>query len=161
MEQPDLSCLWRRSFQQRRVLLRSKNCSSNVIKSNIKIIDVNNELWMWVHQKCGIGWIGRILNSVEINNCSYLAVPGYCLLNQQNNETYYLQFTISKIMMTKTIIIDCISMHLLLTCRIRNYCIGINIITWLTLLRTAIFQQQWVWLQSKNCSRNEIYWKWK
>ena len=42
--------------------------------------------------------------SFETNNCSYLNVPWNGQLNWQNNETYDLQCTNSKIMMTEKII---------------------------------------------------------
>ena len=54
MEQLDLPRLRQQLFQQQREWLQSKNCSRNVIKPEIKIIDVSDEVWMWVHQKYGM-----------------------------------------------------------------------------------------------------------
>ena len=77
-----------------------------MIKPTIKIIDVSDEVWMWVHQKYGMSRIVKIFYSFETNNCSYLAVPDNGQLNQQKKQTYDQQLTNSKIMMTITIIID-------------------------------------------------------
>ena len=66
---------------------------------------------MWVHLKYGMSQIVLKLYSVKTNNCSYPDVPDDGWLNQWNNETYDLQWKNSKIMMTKTIIINCIAMY--------------------------------------------------
>ena len=74
-------------------------------------IDASDEVWIWVHQKYGMSQIVRKLYSFETNNCSYLYVPVDDQLNRRNNEAYNLQCTNSKIMMTVTIISNCIIMH--------------------------------------------------
>ena len=52
----------------------------------MKIIDVNDEVWMWMHQKYVTTQIVQKFYWVKTNNCPYLAVTGDILLNQQNNE---------------------------------------------------------------------------
>ena len=51
---------------------------------------------------------------VKTNNFSYLPVPGDGLLNQQNNKTYDLKFTNSKIIMK----IKKITNHMIMYCSI-------------------------------------------
>ena len=53
-------------------------------------MDISDEVWMWVHKKYGMGQSVWKLYSFKTNNCSCLAVPNNCWLNQQNNETYNL-----------------------------------------------------------------------
>ena len=97
--------------QQQIILLKIKMCSRNVIKYKIQIIDVSDEVWMWVHWKYGMSGIVQKMHSFETNNWSYLTVPDNNQLNRWSNETYYLQWTNSKIMMTKTININRILIH--------------------------------------------------
>ena len=54
---------------------------------------------------------------VETNTWYYLAAPNNGWLNQQSNETYDLKLTNSKILMPRTLIINCMSMH----CSIKMY----------------------------------------
>ena len=68
-------------------------------------IDVSDEVWLWAHQKYGMIQIIQKLYSFETNNWYYLDVPDDGQTNQRNNETYDLQLTNSKIIMT-IIIID-------------------------------------------------------
>ena len=70
-----------------------------------------------MHQKYGMSQIVRTFYSVKSSNCSYLSVHSYGGMNKQNNETYYLQCTNGKIMMTITIIIELMIMH----CNINMY----------------------------------------
>ena len=46
---------------------------------------------MWKNRKYVMSWIVRKLNSVESNNCTYLAVHNDGVMNQLNNETYDIQ----------------------------------------------------------------------
>ena len=65
----------------------------------MKIIDVSDEVWMWMHQKYGLIWSVQKLYFFETNNWSYLSVNGNDQFNQQKNDTYYLQCKNSKIVM--------------------------------------------------------------
>ena len=66
---------------------------------------------MRVHCKYGMIQIVKKLYSFLINNLYYIAVINNGRLNQKNNETYELKFTNSKVMMTKTILINCMNIH--------------------------------------------------
>ena len=70
-------------------------------KKNKKIMQVCTVVWMWLHQKYGMSQIRKTFYSFKTNNSSYLSDPGDGQLNQQNNETYDLQCTYSKIIMFK------------------------------------------------------------
>ena len=59
-----------------------------------------------MHKKYGISRIVRILYSVKSNNYTHLDVHGDGVMNQQSNETYDLQFTHGKIIITITIITE-------------------------------------------------------
>ena len=75
------------------------------------IIDVSDEVLMWVNQTYGMSQIVLKINSFGINNFYYLALTKNGELNRKNNETYDLQCTNSKIIMMKTIIIDHMRMN--------------------------------------------------
>ena len=56
-----------------------------MIKYTIQIIDDSDEVWMWVHQKYGMGLILQNFYPFETKTISYLAVPYNDQLNQFNN----------------------------------------------------------------------------
>ena len=72
------------------------------------------EVWIWMHQKYLMSLIVRKLFSVESKYCTYTAVHLGGWMNQQNNETYNLQCTNGKIIMTITIITN----HMIINCSI-------------------------------------------
>ena len=78
----------------------------------MNIMNINDEVWMWVHQKYGMSRIVQKFYSLKTNNWSYLTVPGNVQLNRQNNETCDLQLKNSKIMMRITIIINHMGMYI-------------------------------------------------
>ena len=64
-----------------------------------------------MHQNYGMGWVVRKLYSDELKKCPHLAVDDNGGMNRINNESYDLQCTNSKIMITIRIITECLSMH--------------------------------------------------
>ena len=56
----------------------------------MKLMDVSDEVWMWVHQKYEISRIIQTIYAFKANNWSHLAVPDILGLNQQNIESYDL-----------------------------------------------------------------------
>ena len=49
-------------------------------------INVSDEVWIWVHQKCWMSQIVRKLHEVKTNKCIYITVINDGRLNQWNNE---------------------------------------------------------------------------
>ena len=49
-------------------------------------MNFSDEVWMWVHQKCGIIQIVKKLYSIESNNCYYLIVSEDGQFNWRNNK---------------------------------------------------------------------------
>ena len=94
-EQLELPCLLQQWFQQQIVWLQGNNCINNVIKPKIKIIDVSDEVWMWVHWKYIIVRILWNFYSVKTNRCSYLDVPENGLLNRQSHEREWQSMNVS------------------------------------------------------------------
>ena len=80
----DLSWLLQQLFQQRRVWLQSYNWSNNLIKLDMQIKYVSDEVLMWVLWIHGMIWIVQNF-SFEIDNFSYLAVTKNDGMNRQNN----------------------------------------------------------------------------
>ena len=72
---------------------------------------MSHEVWMWVHQKYGmIQIVWKNIYSKQTTALT-LMLPMVFSYIKTNNDTYDLQWTSSKIMMTITIIIDHMSLH--------------------------------------------------